>query len=266
MATKRNSKKTPPVVQTMAAQIPSSNPAEIDPEIERSLLETLDAGHKAGVARETFFATAKNTAGIWWTAWKSHGVLPGNGKMLDTTVGAVKAACKVKGIAERYSKNEFDYAFSSIANFCYLLLEPSIKLPAAKKDQPDVTVETAGTNVAKVKALAAAARARQGTAAKRDKAPAVSAPASDPVAAGIKTFEANHDSVLALIKRTLAMDSGLGLIEDALKVYGWILIPTAEKKAELEAASKAMEFKRKSAEMAEAAEKALKARAARRRK
>lgn len=266
MATKRNSKTAKPVApQTMAAQIPS-NPAEIDPEIERSLLETLEAGHSASAARETFFATAKNTASVWWGAWKAHGILPGNGKMLDTTVGAVKAACKVKGISEKYSKNEFDYAFSSIANFCYLLLEPNIKLPAAKKDQPDVTVETAGTNVAKVKALAAAARTRQGTAAKRDKAPAPSAPASDPVAAGVKTFEANHDSVLALIKRTLAMDSGLGLIEDALKVHGWIVVPTAEKKAELEAAQKAMEFKRKSAEMAEQAEKALKARIARRRK
>ena len=234
--------------------------------IRQSINDLFGAFDGFSAARENAQQVAKKTAETWWSEWQTK---PGNGKALDAAVASVKKGAEADGLFEGRSKEVIHAAFSPVSNYLYLIMSPNVKIPSPnKKEQGSmIDVQAAGTNARKITLLAAEARRINGTG--RDKAPVT--PTVPPVQSAqavtdsqIKSFEADQENVLKLVQHVLSLDSGLGLIGEALKVYGWLLVPSAEKKAEMEAAQKALEFKRKSAEMAEKAAATLKARTARR--
>lgn len=248
------------------AQQPAVRVNVLSDAIRQSINDLFGAFDGFSAARENAQQVAKKTAEVWWNEWQTK---PGNGPALDAAVASVKKGAEADGLFEGRSKEAIHSAFSPVSNYLYLIMSPSVRIPSPNKKEDGVMidVQAAGTNARKVTLLAAEARRINGTG--RNKAPTT--PTAPPVQSAqamvdsqIKTFEADQSNVLKLIQHVLTLDSGLGLIGEALKVYGWLLVPTAEKKAEMDAQQKALEFKRKSAEMAEKAATALKARTARR--
>jgi hypothetical protein len=235
-------------------------------EISGALIEVLNAEIAHEAANVTLQQVAQHTASIWWNAWSPK---PANGKAMDAAVASIKKGAEADGIKAKYSDNAWLSAFSHVSNYLYLLMSPKVTVASPRKKDSGVRidVQAAGTNARLVSALASEARRVSGTGRKKS-AKTPSAPpvvsAQSVAAHEINAFEATTKNVLALIERVLAMPSGIGLIGDALKVHGWLLVPTAEKKAALDADNAALQLKRKSAEMAEAAKAALLARAAKR--
>jgi hypothetical protein len=238
----------------------------LDAATASAITAVFDAERAARSAEDTRQRVAKDSAAILWASWDPK---PANGKAMDAKVTSIAKAAEADGIRAQYTANVWNSGWQHLRNYLYLCMLPHVTVISERKSDKGtkIDVTAADTNAKLVQALAAEARRIAGTGRKKEP----KQPTPPPVVSAqavtqhqINAFEANAKNVLDLIKHVLAMDSGKGLIEDALRVYGWILVPTAEKKAEIEAAQKAMELKRKSAEMAEAAKAALMARAARR--
>lgn len=234
--------------------------------ISESLIEVLDAEVARGKSEASLQQTAQHTASVWWSEWNPK---PANGKAMDAAVASIKKGAEADGIKAKYAENDWNNGFSHISNYLYLCMLPKVQVPSPNKKEQGamIDVTAAGTNARKVQALASEARRIAGTgrtkSAKTPSAPPVVS-AQAVAAHEINAFEVSQKNVLALIERVLGMPSGIGLIGDALKAHGWLIVPSAEKKAELDAQNKALELKRKSAELAEQAKAALMARTARR--
>lgn len=231
-----------------------------------AITAVFDAERAARNAEDTRQKVAKDSAAILWASWNPK---PGNGKAMDAKVTSIAKAAEADGIRAQYSENVWNAGWQHLRNYLYLCMLPKVTVISERKSDKGTVIDVtaADTNAKLIQALAAEARRIAGTGRKKEPkqptaAPVVSAQAV--AAHEINAFEANTKNVLALIEKVLAQPSGIGLIGDALKAHGWLLVPTAEKKAELDAANAALQLKRKSAEMAEAAKAALMARTARR--
>jgi len=257
MATKKSA------VQKAVAEIQKH---VLDNTTTAAITAVLDAEHAARNAEDTKQKVSKDSAAILWGLWNPK---PANGKAMDAKVASIAKGAEADGIRARYTPNEWNSGWQHLRNYLYLHMLPTVTIISDRKSDKGtkIDVTAAGTNAALVKNLAAEARRIAGTGRKREAAtptpaPVVSAQALSAHVAD--TFEVNTKSVLLLIEKVLSMPSGVGLIQDALKAHGWIVVAGKEKQAELDAANAALQLKRKSAELAEQAKTALLARTARR--
>lgn len=268
MTSKRTSKKPVQIVdiQTMAAEIKEVQPM-VDAIIDTAIVATLDAAVAKDDATSTFQEVAKAAAETLRQRWTALKILPKTGASLDAGIASIKKAEEAKGRKEAYGKARFDNTFSMISNFCYLWLVPTVAIISPKKSDKGakIGVTDAGTNAAKVRMLAAAARKGQDTG--RDRGAGhkdTSTPKIDSVKASQQAFEVDQKSVLSLIERTLKLDSGISLILEALAVYDWIVVPGAKRKAAEEAKAAELKAKQEAEKLAEEKKAALLAKGRRR--
>jgi hypothetical protein len=231
-----------------------------------AITAVFDAERAARSAEDSRQKIAKDSAAILWASWTPK---PANGKAMDAKVASIAKGAEADGLRAQYAENIWNAGWQHLRNYLYLCMLPNVTILSDRKSDKGtkIDVTAAGTNAMLVKNLAAEARRIAGTGRKREAAaptpaPVVSAQALSAHVAD--TFEVNTKSVLLLIEKVLSMPSGVGLIQDALKAHGWIVVAGKEKQAELDAANAALQLKRKSAELAEQAKTALLARAAKR--